>query len=349
MNLLPTLYRRAVVGSLAAHTARLALPVLACVVLMGTAQAAGAAGPSPGVELQFENDQLAFTPGSRERWYTSGFFVRAAFVPEPEAADSRLLSVWCERVLACDPAAARLRVWSLSQVIFTPAYTGTDQPQPRDWPYAAGLNLGLSVVAQGERTRQALGLRLGVVGPEAQGEPIQNAFHRLVGQPQARGFDLQVRTQPLVELDWSGLVALPLSGSVLDAVTRTALTLGNPVSQASAGLMLRGGHLPRGPSWPGELMPGSHATRRWYGFVGVEARAVARNQFIEGDTQGYESLVKSRKGVGAILAGGSVALAPGWWLDLGVEWRSLEFDAPAGARPMTPQRVGSLQLRWASD
>lgn len=349
MKRLPTLCKHTAVGKVAAHTVRLMSCLLVWAVLASVSSSANASGPSQSFELQIDNDQLAFTPGSQERWYTSGLFMRGASVPDPDGADARLLSFWCDRVIACDPAASRLRVWSLAQAIYTPAYTGTELPQPKDWPYAAGLNLGLSVLAQGDRTRQLLGLRLGVLGPPALGEQTQNAVHRLMGQPLARGFDLQVKTQPLVELDWSRLVAMPLSASGLDVVTRTALTLGNPVTQASAGAVLRWGHLPRGPGWPGELMPVTHATRRWYVFGGIDARAVARNQFIDGTTNGYESQVKSRHGVGAVLVGGSVAVAPGWWLDLGVEWRTLEFSAPEGARSMTPQRVGSLQLRWAPD
>ena len=302
------------------------------------------------VEFQLDNDQFAFTPGSKERWYTSGIFVRAALDPQPDAPDARVMAAWCRSLIDCDPNAQMQRIWSVSQVIYTPAYTGTTLPQPKDWPYAAALSAGLKVMAQGSRTRQSLGLQLGVIGPAALGEPVQNAVHRLVGQPLALGFDLQVKTQPLIQADWSRLVAIPLAGRTdLDLVTRTAVLLGNPVTQAGIGAQFRFGVLPAGPGWPGEFMPASAATRGLYGFIGAQAQAVARNQLIDGETAGYESLVKSRHAVGELFAGGSWCFTPGWWFDFTFAMRSLEFTAPPGARSMTPQRYGMLTLRWASD
>lgn len=302
------------------------------------------------VEVQLDNDQFAFTPGSKERWYTSGIFVRAAVDPQPDALDARAMAAWCRNLIDCDPNTQVQRVWSVSQVIYTPAFTGTALPQPNDWPYAAALSVGLQVMAQGAHTRQSLGLQLGVIGPAALGEPVQNAVHRLVGQPLALGFDLQVKTQPLIQADWSRLVAIPLAGRTdLDLVTRTAIILGNPVTQAGVGAQFRFGALPAGPSWPGEFMPVAAATRGLYGFIGAQAQAVARNQLIDGETAGYESLVKSRPAVGELFAGGSWSFIPGWWFDFTFAMRSLEFTAPPGARPMTPQRYGMLTLRWASD
>jgi hypothetical protein len=301
------------------------------------------------LEGALDNDQLAFTPAREERWYTSGLFARWA-TPLPSASvapDARVMAAWCEAVLACDPGARSVRVIGLSQLIFTPAWTGTSAPQPKDWPYAVSLAANLKVMSQGPRTRQTLGLKLGVMGPSAQGEPVVNAVHRLSGQPLALGFDLQVRTQAVLELSWSRLVSVPLREQV-DLVTRTAVQLGNPVTEAAVGALFRWGELPAGPSWPGELQPAQWATRSWVVWAGVQGRAVARNQFIDGRTAGYASLVESKPVVGHVFAGASVALAPRWWVDAGAEIRSLEFDAPVGARAMHPQRVGTLLLRYAT-
>lgn len=300
-------------------------------------------------EGALDNDQLAFTPAREERWYTSGLFARWA-TPLSNASvapDARLMAAWCDAVLACDPGARSVRVIGLSQLIFTPAWTGTTAPQPKDWPYAVSLAASLTVMSQGPRTRQTLGLQLGVMGPSAQGEAVVNAVHRLAGQPLALGFDLQVRTQAVVELSWSRLVSVPLHEQ-LDLVTRTAVQLGNPVTEAAAGALFRWGELPEGPSWPGELQPAQWATRSWVVWAGVQGRAIARNQFIDGRTAGYASLVESRPVVGHLFAGASVALAPRWWVDAGAEIRSLEFDAPLGARAMHPQRVGTLLVRYAT-
>ena len=47
------------------------------------------------------------------------------------------------------------------------------------------------------------------------------------------------------------------------------------------------------------------------------------------------------------MTGASVALGARTWVDLGLEFRTLEFTAPAGARSLTPQRIGTIVLRHA--
>lgn len=304
-----------------------------------------AAAAARVIEVAHDNDQLAFTPGSRERWYSSGLFLRTAAPAQASDPDARLLQAWCAHVIACDTGARIDRLWGLSQLIHTPAWTGTALPQPADWPYAASLFGTLGVSAQGELTCQTLSVQLGVLGPAAQGEPVQNSVHRMLGQPLALGFPLQVGPQPVAQLTWSRLAAQPLPTSGVDWVSRTTVTLGRPLTQASAGVLLRVGERPDGPSWPGEIQLPGTSTRRAYGWAGVDLRAVAVQRYIDGPTSAYESLVHHRTGVAHLLAGGSLALGGRTWLDVGLEWRTLEFSAPPGSRSMSPQRIGTLLLR----
>lgn len=297
------------------------------------------------VEFAHDNDQLAFTPGASERWYSSGLFLRTAALADPSAPDARLMARWCAVVLACDADARIDRVWGLSQLIHTPAWTGTDQPQPRDWPYAASLYGSLSLVAHGAHTRQTLSLQLGVLGPAALGEQLQNAVHSLLNQPKALGFAWQVGPQPVLQAAWSRLVTHPLSSREVDLVTRTTAVIGLPLTQASAGALLRFADRPAGPSWPGEIQAPGTSTRSWYGWIGAEAFAVAHQAYIDGPVKSYESLVHHRNAVGHLIGGASVHLGARTWIDFGVEFRTLEFTAPPGSRSMTPQRIGTLVLR----
>jgi len=331
-------------------TARILRGLLAALLLAQAAAlpAQTATVPEPAarvIEIAHDNDQFAFTPGSRERWYSSGFFVRTAAPAHASDPDARLLQVWCAHVLGCDAGARIDRVWGLSQLIHTPAWTGTALPQPADWPYAASLFGTVGIAAQGERSRQTLSVQLGVLGAAAQGEPVQNSVHRLLGQPLALGFPLQVGPQPVAQVTWSRLATQPLSASGVDWVGRTTVTLGRPLTQATAGALLRIGERPAGPSWPGEIQFPGTSTRRAYGWAGVDLRAVAVQRYIDGPTSAYESLVRHRPGVAHLLAGGSLALGARTWIDIGLEWRSLEFSAPPGSRSMTPQRIGTLLLR----
>jgi hypothetical protein len=298
-----------------------------------------------GIEIQLDNDQFAFTPGSQERWYTSGVFVRWALESDPTDLDARLSAAWCANVIACDAGARTARVWRIGQAMYTPAYLGTTAPQPYDWPYAAALSVTLSNLVYGERTRQTLGLSLGVIGPAALGEPVQNMVHQIINNPPPLGWGLQVRAQPVFELNWSGMVATPISAGRIDLVSRALVQLGNPVTQAGVGAMVRAGALPQGPEWPGEMAL-SRRPQGLHVYAGAEVRGVARNILIDGDTYGYDSLIQHRPWVAEAIGGASWAFSKAWSVDYSLSVRSVEFTAPLEPRALNPQRIGMILLRW---
>ena len=81
----------------------------ACALATGLGCAAAAGQPSGGVELRLDNDQFAFTPGGRERWYSHGAFLAAASEPVPGHWDAAALHASCARLLDCDADARVLR------------------------------------------------------------------------------------------------------------------------------------------------------------------------------------------------------------------------------------------------
>lgn len=318
--------------------------VLLVVALCGpTAHAAE--GRLLGLEVQLDNDQFAFTPGSQERWYTSGVFARWALASDPTDLDARLSAAWCANVIGCDAGARTARVWSIGQAMYTPAYLGTTAPQPYDWPYAAALSATLSSVVYGERTRQSLGLSLGVIGPAALGEPVQNAVHQIINNPPPLGWGLQVRAQPVLEFNWSGMMATPISPGRTDLVSRALVQLGNPVTQAGVGAIVRAGALPQGPEWPGEMAL-SRRPQGLHVYAGAQVRGVARNILIDGATYGYDSLIQHRPWVAEAIGGASWAFDKAWSVDYSLSVRTVEFTAPLEPRPLTPQRIGMILLRW---
>jgi len=329
----------------AARTARIG--ALSVLIAVASAVSGPAFARLQALELRIDNDQFALTPAEDERWYTHGFVARATYDAAADAPDARTLATWCAAVIGCDPGARTLRTVSLQQAIHAPAYPGTPAPQPADRPFAATLALGLEIASEGERTRQALALRLGVVGPAALGEPVQNTLHRLIGETAAAGWPWQVRAQPLVEFGWSRLVRRDLPVAGMDWVGRTAATLGTPITQAALGAMLRAGLPPARPGWPGEPAPLGRG-RDWHVFAGAEARAVARNVLIDGERYGgATSTVRREAWGGDLFAGVSLAPAADWRLEFTVVLRAVEFSAPGETAALRPQRFGMLALRWA--
>ena len=296
-------------------------------------------------EFRLDNDQFAFTPARDERWYTSGEFFRFGFDAPPGSPDARLAAAWCARVIACDPGSRTLRVLSLEHRIFTPTMSTATAPQPYERPFAASLGLGAASIVLGERTRQTLEIQLGTVGPAALGDPVQNAIHSVLGQARVDGWSWQVRAQPLAQLGWSRLASTPLAMRDVDAVWRTSALLGTPVTQASAGALLRWGRLPAGPSWPGDSL-GVRETDGWHAYAGIEARAVARDMTIEGETSGYTSRVSREPFAGSAFVGASFAAFTDWRLDLSFAIHSVPFATPVEAPSYRPQRIGTIGLRW---
>ncbi|MFZ4756647.1 MAG: lipid A deacylase LpxR family protein [Burkholderiaceae bacterium] len=315
------------------------------VAAMGVGGAMPAAAQLRAFEFRLDNDQFAFTRAEDERWYSSGEFFRFGFDAPPGSPDARLAAAWCARVIACDPGSRTLRVFSLEHRIFTPTMRTATAPQPYDRPFAASLGLGAASVVLGERTRQTLEIQLGTLGPAALGEPVQNAIHSVLGQARVDGWEWQVRAQPLVQLGWSRLASTPLATRDVDAVWRTAALLGTPVTQASAGALLRWGRLPAGPSWPGDSL-GVREQDGWHAYAGIEGRAVARDMTIEGEPSGYTSRVSREPFAGSAFVGASFAAFTDWRLDLSFAIHSVPFSAPVESTSHRPQRVGTIGLRW---
>lgn len=328
-------------------------PAAALVLAAGLAAAlpvGPAAAQLRAFEFRLDNDTFVTPRRDDERWYTSGEFLRFAFdAPRDaprDAADARLAAAWCARVVACDPDARTLRVASLSHRIHTPAFTGTQAPQPFDRPYAAALGLGLAWVVAGERSRQTLELQLGSVGPGALGEPVQNAIHAMLGQPRVQGWAWQLRPQPLVQLGWSRLTVHRLGVPGVDAVLRTGALIGTPQTQAELGAMLRFGAGGVEPTWPGETI-GAREQDGWRVFAGVEGRAVARDTQIDGAAFGYASQVAREPFAGSAFVGASFGPIRDWRLELSWAVHAVPFSSPVETYPFRPQRVGTIGLRWA--
>lgn len=193
---------------------------------------------------------------------------------------------------------------SLGQQIFTPDDTDATQPLPDQRPYAGWLYLGVAVVAEhggGEQLDTWL-LNVGVVGPSAQGEEVQNGFHDWIGDGDANGWDNQLEDtfgyQLLYEHRWRniGNKVKKFGPLQADFSPHVGFSLGNIATYANAGITLRIGNdltgdygVPRiRPSLPGSAFFEPVDSFGWYIFAGVDARAVAYNMFLEGDSPTYD-------------------------------------------------------------
>ena len=245
------------------------------------------------VSIEAENDLWG---SGDDRHYTHG--TRLSFMPacEPPGWLRRI----CETVRLFEPGTARRVEFSVGQAIFTPEDIRSPNLVERDRPYAGWLYGTASVIALVEespeqRSANNLDITLGIVGPSARAGQVQTDWHEVIDSPRPEGWDHQLNDEPGIVLTytrlWERFIALPLNIQAGFA-PHFVVAAGNVYTYGGAGTMMRLGLNLRDDLGPSTIKPGfpgaayfrkKHAWA-FYGFAGVEARGVARNIFLDGNT-----------------------------------------------------------------
>ena len=248
-----------------------------------------------------ENDVFANT----DRDYTSG--LRTSYVSPPDSpgdGQGSGLHGAIARTLLGARDGDRIRYGlAIGQSIFTPKDTMVENPPSDQHPYAGWLYGEYSVFAQDRDDGSGSGggltigaLQIGIVGPHAYGEEVQNNFHELIRSYEVRGWENQLNDEVafavLLERQERLQLYDDLLGLKLDLIPNYGVTLGTLRTDAKVGATLRYGSDLRSDFGPPRIRPavgGSgffEATGEfsWYLFAGAEGRAVARNIFLDGNT-----------------------------------------------------------------
>ncbi len=93
--------------------------------------------------------------------------------------------------------------------IYTPRGLRSEQPPPGQRPYAATLRADVAWLAFGSDRLASAALQLGVLGPAAGGEPVQDIVHRIIGDRRPLGWDSQLSARLIagVDIDYAALSA----------------------------------------------------------------------------------------------------------------------------------------------
>lgn len=299
------------------------------------------AGPPRFVSFTLENDFFA----GYDRHYTNG--LQAAWLVDRSDLPRILRSAPPVRWSA-DPEF----VVAIGQRIYTPVDIERDIPDPADRPYAGWLYLLADVRTQNGAIVDHVTAGVGVVGPASGARWTQDLAHRVMGQERAHGWSAQLENEPTVmlgfERTWIAVAAGHLGRRSFDVSPRAGAMLGNALTYANLGLVARygenlpddvpAGHISLGPSRDGYR---GNATFGWYGWLGVDARAVARNVFLDGSTF-RDSPSVDRKPWGYDYQAGVVLAWPRARLAFTVVQRSAEFEGQG-----SPDRFGQLALSFA--
>jgi hypothetical protein len=246
------------------------------------------ADPGGIVTIQIEND--AFSIPGTDRYYTSG--ERLGYVT-PTGDVPGFVANFGQTVFG--PGTQRLE-FDLQQTIFTPRDTQAYDPDPHDLPYSGDLALHTSLIQDSATTRSIAGVSVGVVGPAALGQSVQNGFHYIIGDTSNKGWHDQLHNEPT--LDFSGgriwrydLASLGGGALAVQALPQASAQLGNTEIYAQAGAILRIGAGLDSDFGPAVIQPQMSGTDAytptqpfvWYVFGGAVGRVVGHELAVQGN------------------------------------------------------------------
>lgn len=258
---------------------------------------------------------------------------------------------------------------SVGQDIYTPEDRYTTTVISDDRPYAAWLygaaalhtitDLGKNDPSrEGMKDLESVEIQVGVVGPMALGEQAQNLIHELRLIETFDGWDNQINNEPGIMLlyERKRRYASPLElgpewgGTEVDAIPGAGFSIGNVITEARAGGVVRWGwNLPENFG-PPALIQGGAPFHEWdessgkdfsfYLFATAEGRYVAHNIFLDGNTFEDSHSVRKRRLIADASLGLSFLKGP-VNVTYANAFRTREFEGQDRVN-----RFGSLTVTW---
>ena len=227
--------------------------------------------------------------------------------------------------------------YSLGHNLYTPQAVESPTQDPQDRPWAAFLYGSIAMVTKTQNHIDHYEATLGVVGPMALGEQVQKAWHKLIDSKSPRGWDNQIKNEPglilSLERSWPEALGQPFNDTLLSLTPHVGFSVGNIYTYANAGGTIKYSPLSNRytdkapgvrPAIPGTGYFSRKSDMNWEFFAGLDARAVARNIFLDGNTFADSYSVDKRP----LVADTSIGMAVTWGntrLSYNLVRRSKEF------------------------
>lgn len=240
------------------------------------------------LSLVVENDSV----GGTDRNYTNGLLLSYLFEDRkgPDLAYRLADKIWGQ-----DEDGPRHFSLALGHSIYTAESRTALELRPDEHPYAAWLYLQGGLITTQKTYTDVLKLEIGVIGPAAIGEAVQNNFHDLIGVERAEGWSNQLRNEPGLsthfDRTWHGVTYETKDGFGVRINPHAGASLGNVLIEARTGFTVSIGRyldvqFPAARIKPGLSLPTKTASKKlyWNAFLGLEGRAVAHNLFLDGNS-----------------------------------------------------------------
>ena len=186
--------------------------------------------------------------------------------------------------------------YSLEQDLFSP-YKHNKRKKlatPGDRPFAGYLGGGVVYHKRSNYFSQKLGLKVGMIGPSARGDQVQNFLHdHLISADEYSGWNDQVKDKVGLSGQYMAALKLQTTCGVIcfELAPHISLVASNLIAYEGAGATFRiGNHLDKdyGPAIFSPLSRGEmltdHKGVSWYVLAGYEKRRMRKNYLLDGVT-----------------------------------------------------------------
>ena len=345
----------------AQHVLVFAARIFAAAVLLlgaGSAAAQGAAPVRDAAErstmyLRLDNDAFA---GS-DRGYTNGIqvgftsptvegFQEAQLPPRLRSLNRRL--AWLQPRGFEDYN----MTLSIGQGMFTPEESWLSEPNSLDRPYAGVLAAGVTYNGRNAQAMRSTTLNVGLVGPSAVAEQMQDFMHGLNGSKEFRGWDHQLSDEAVFRILHQRLRKWNLADRARksDAIFHYGGSVGNLTTFANAGVEVRFGRalpdnfgsaptLPVAENTAPTRISYSTGRSSLHGYVALDARYVLHDITLDGNTW-RDSPSVVREALVADLGVGFALYWQGWKVTFARYLRTKEFEGQSA-----DTQLGSITIR----
>jgi len=254
-----------------------------------------AASPKPGLDtasiwtIQEENASIS-TQAITDRYYTNGLRVSWTSGQDTDVPS------WVQGLgrALYGPGTQRVSI-NIGQNMYTAYNSDATKLPPDDWPFSAQLLVTGALIQDTPLTRSTFAVSLGVTGPLAQGQELQDWWHGVIGQNRNAGWADQLHNEAAFEIMNERIYRYStgeLFGLETDALPELTAGIGNVRVYAQAGVTFRIGEGLKSDYGVSRVRPGlsggdAYSPTRplvWYVFLGADGQAVAHDMAIDGNT-----------------------------------------------------------------
>ena len=250
---------------------------------------------------------------------------------------------------------------AIGQVIQTPDDLSRLDLIKDDVPYAGALTLQATWYAFNDDEFRGFEITAGVAGPPSLAEQTQKTIHKLVDSSDPKGWDYQLKTEPLINLNYMRKKKIWRVGNPARVSFDTAINgnvgLGNLFTQASMALEMRfGQNMPRGfvyvpdpiglsMHYKATLKPSNPQKSSFYASLVLRGSAFAHNLFLDGNSFRDSHGIDNEPLVGMVIAGLHYEQKK-WGLHFNLMATSDDVDTHQYPTTEGRERLGTVDIEW---